>query len=71
MTQIKKKTDPVNVIEVPEWKNKSTSELTESLDSLGATYEVIGDGNKIMDVSVNAGEQITPIQKNIYCYRST
>ncbi|WP_277677815.1 penicillin-binding protein [Gracilibacillus dipsosauri] len=59
----KEKTDPVNVIEVPEWKNKSTSELTESLDSLGATYEVIGDGNKIMDVSVNAGEQITPIQK--------
>lgn len=48
---------------MPEWKNKSTSELTESLDSLGATYEVIGDGNKIMDVSVNAGEQITPIQK--------
>ncbi len=42
----KEKTDPVNVIEVPEWKNKSTSELTESLDSLGATYEVIGDGEQ-------------------------
>ncbi|RCW70806.1 penicillin-binding protein 2B [Saliterribacillus persicus] len=53
----------VSAIDFPSWSNKSTTQLVERLKESGISPTVIGNGDKIEKVSVEAGEEITPNQR--------
>ncbi|WP_163536713.1 penicillin-binding protein [Gracilibacillus sp. YIM 98692] len=59
----KEKAEPIKAVEIPSWNGKTADEYALQLQQKGLSPIVIGNGEKIERVSIEAGEAITPSQK--------
>ncbi|WP_018932773.1 penicillin-binding protein [Gracilibacillus lacisalsi] len=55
-------TEPVEVVEIPEWEGKQTDSYINKLKELGIEPIVIGDGEEIKKVNIQPGTKITARQ---------
>ncbi|UOQ85484.1 penicillin-binding protein [Gracilibacillus salinarum] len=58
----KKASEPVKVVEIPEWEGSSTENYVSKLKELGIDPIVIGDGDKVAKVNLEPGTKLTSRQ---------
>ncbi|SHN14980.1 penicillin-binding protein [Gracilibacillus kekensis] len=59
----KEATEPVQVSEIPDWQGEDTESYVNELTKMGIKPIVIGDGDKITNVNLEAGTKVTSRQK--------
>ncbi|WP_328701079.1 penicillin-binding protein [Aquibacillus kalidii] len=55
--------EPIHSITVPEMVGKTVTNAKQSLEQLGASVTVVGDGAKIVKASVSEGEEVLPNER--------
>ncbi|ENH98334.1 penicillin-binding protein 2B [Gracilibacillus halophilus YIM-C55.5] len=56
----KEEVEPVELIEIPDWRGKQTKEVTKTFEEKGIHYTTVGDGENVKKVSVSEGTKVLP-----------